>query len=326
MIQQLKEAVLSGKAISKEEALMLANEADKEALYEAAHAITLHYMGNGFDSCSIINAKSGNCGEDCKWCAQSKHYPTQADIYPLLSEHEIVKHAKNSEAYKIARFSMVTSGKRTSQHDLEQICAAFRTIKKETKLKCCASLGLLSKEQLTLLKESGVENYHCNIETAPSYFPALCSTHTTAEKTATLRAAREAGLRLCSGGIIGMGETMEQRIEMALFLRQLEVFSIPINLLQPIEGTPLMNTKPLTDSELLTSIALFRFINPTAYLRFSGGRALMSEALQRKALYVGINAAIMGDLLTTVASTAAEDRRLFSSAGYALDKDTDWEK
>ena len=326
MIQQLKEAVLSGKSIGKEEALLLSREQDKEALYEAAHAITLRYMGNRFDTCSIVNAKSGNCGEDCKWCAQSGHYPTRADVYPLLPEQEILKQARNSEAYSIKRFSLVTSGKRTSQRDLDSICASFLAIKKETNLKCCASLGLLSKEQLKQLKESGVENYHCNIETAPSYFPELCSTHTTAEKAATLRAAREVGMRLCSGGIIGMGETMEHRIEMALFLRELEVYSIPINLLQPIEGTPLMNTKPLTDDDLLTTIALFRFINPAAYLRFSGGRALMTKEIQRKALYVGINAAIMGDLLTTIASTVAEDHLLFSSVGYDTDKETDWER
>ena len=326
MIQQLKEQVLLGKSIGKDEALMLSEVCDKEALYDAAHEITLHYMGNRFDTCSIINAKSGNCSEDCKWCAQSKHYPTQAEIYSLLPEADIVEQARNSEAYNIKRFSLVTSGKRISQRDLEKICTSFKAIKKDTSLKCCASLGLLSKEQLMRLKESGVENYHCNIESAPSYFSSLCSTHTTEEKVATLRAARQAGLRLCSGGIIGMGETMEHRIEMAFFLRELEVYSIPINLLQPIDGTPLMNTVPLTDDELLTTIALFRFINPTAYLRFSGGRTLMSEAVQRKALYVGINAAIMGDLLTTTASTAAEDHLLFASAGYDVNKETDWTK
>jgi len=325
MIDRLKEQVLSGKPIDEAEALLLSEVQDKEALYEAAHAITQHYMGNRFDTCSIVNAKSGNCSENCKWCAQSKYYPTKADIYPLLPETEIVTHAKSSEAYEIKRFSLVTSGRRTSQRDLDTICASVRAIKREISLKCCASLGLLTKEQLVQLKESGVENYHCNIESAPSYFPNLCTTHTIGEKTATLLAAREAGMRLCSGGIIGMGETMAHRIEMALYLRRLGVLSIPINLLQPIEGTPLMGTVPLTDNELLTTVALFRFINPKAYLRFSGGRSLMSEAVQRKALSVGINAAIMGDLLTTVASQTADDRLLFASAGYALDQDTDWE-
>jgi len=325
MINRLKEHVLSGKLIDEADALLLSEAQDKEALYEAAHIITQHYMSNRFDTCSIVNAKSGNCSENCKWCAQSKHYPTKADVYPLLSEAEIVKHAKNSEAYEIKRFSLVTSGRHTSQRDLDKICASVAAIKRETGLKCCASLGLLTKKQLTQLKENGVENYHCNIESAPSYFPNLCTTHTIDEKVATLRAAREVGMRLCSGGIIGMGETTTHRIEMALYLRKLGVLSIPINLLQPIEGTPLMNTAPLTDDELLTTIALFRFINPTAYLRFSGGRSLMSEAVQQKALYVGINAAIMGDLLTTVASQAANDRQLFASAGYALDRETDWE-
>ncbi|MDD6210644.1 MAG: biotin synthase BioB [Bacteroidales bacterium] len=326
MIQKLKDRVLSGEHINKSEALTLSQCSDKEMLYKAAHEITRYYLGNLFDTCSIINAKSGNCTENCKWCAQSKHYRTKADIYPLVSEEEVLRHAHNSEKYEITRFSMVTSGKRISKNDLSKICSTFRRIKKETGLKCCASMGLLNKEVLSALKESGVENYHCNIETAPSYFKELCTSHTTEEKVKTLRAAREAGMRICSGGIIGMGESMAQRIEMALFLRELEVYSIPLNLLQPIKGTPLEHSRALSEEELLTSIALFRFINPKAFLRFSGGRALMSPDVQRKALYIGINAAIMGDLLTTSASQAAEDRILFSTAGYSLSENTDWIK
>ncbi len=261
MVELLKERILSGGVIEKEEALLLSRVANKETLYEAAHEITVRNMGDKFDTCSIVNAKSGNCSEDCKWCAQSARYRTHASIYPLIPETEILRQAKNKEQHGVKRFGIVTSGKRITPDELGKICSSFELIKKETKLKCCASLGLLSKEQLIRLKASGVETYHCNIETAPSYFSRLCTTHSVEDKVKTLQAAREAGLRVCSGGIVGMGETMEQRIEMALFLRELEVGSIPVNLLQPIGGTPLENVKPLTEEELLTTIALFRFIN-----------------------------------------------------------------
>ena len=326
MIETLKQHVLSGGMINEEQAKELAAAPDKEALYEAAHQITRHFMGNKFDTCSIINAKSGNCSEDCKWCAQSGHYKTNVTLYPLFFFSSRRRHTRYNHKQGISRFALVTSGKKVSDKDMVKITETVRRIKRTCDIKCCASMGLLNHKQLQALYDSGTENYHCNIETAPSYFRTLCTTHTPEQKLETIRTAREIGFRICSGGIIGMGETVEQRIEMALLLQKERILSIPLNLLQPIPGTPLEKAQPLTDEEFLTTIALFRFINPSAYLRFSGGRAQLSEKIQRKALYIGINSAIIGDLLTTIGSRVAEDKALFTSEGYSLTENTDWER
>ena len=302
-IEEAKQYILEGGKITEEQALSLANHPGKEALYKAAHQITRHFMGNKFDTCSIINAKSGNCSEDCKWCAQSGHYKTLVNLYPLLPAKECVYHAVYNRKQGIRRFALVTSGKRVSDKELEQITDTIRQIKRQSDIKCCASMGLLTRSQLQSLYDSGVENYHCNIETAPSYFRQLCSTHTIEQKMETIHTAREIG-----------------------FLQKEGVLSIPLNLLQPIPGTPMENTHILEEEEWLTTIALFRLINPNAFLRFSGGRAQLSEATQRKSLYIGINSAIIGDLLTTIGSKVEEDKVLFTSEGYSLTENTDWEK
>lgn len=325
-IDELVERILSSKrAITYEEACLLAQLKGKEPLYEGAHHITRTLMGNGFDTCSIINVKSGNCPEDCRWCAQSRHYHTGADTYPLLASGESVAQAVYNRKQGVNRFSLVASGRTQSAREITEIADTFRDIRRACDIECCASLGLLNEEKLGKLREAGVTTYHCNMETAPSFFPQMCSTHRQEEKVTTIKAARRVGMRICSGGIIGMGETMAQRIEFAFFLRSLDVHSIPINVLHPIPGTPLADNPRLSEEEYLTTVALFRYINPKAYLRFSGGRDLLPLTTVRKAMYIAINSAITGDMLTTTGARCEEDMTLIRESGYTTEVNTDWE-
>lgn len=314
-LTDIKDRIIGGGVITSAEAYSLL-DADFDALCNAAADITAALCSDEFDSCSIINARSGRCPENCKWCAQSAHWATGCDTYPIIPEEECMTLARYNAAKGIRRFSLVTSGKAAKGKSLDAICSMLRRVTDETPMLTCASLGLLDLDDLRKVRQAGAVRYHCNLETAPSFFPALCSTHTHDDKIATIRAAREAGLEICSGGIIGMGETPCQRVEFALALRDIEPVSIPINILIPIPGTPLADTPPLTEQEILTTIAIFRFVHPSIHLRFAGGRQKLSTEGQLRAMKIGINGGIVGDMLTTLGSTIDADKALITKAGY----------
>ncbi len=308
-----------GYLINEAEAREIVAFEDKQALYAAADEIRKKCYGDFFDTCSIINARSGRCSEDCKWCAQSGFaHDTGCKIYEFVDRKEAVDMALDNCSRGVNRFSLVTSGRKISEKNLDESISIYNEIASKCDIKLCASMGLLTKDQLQRLRDAGVGHYHCNIETAPSFFPKLCTTHTIEDKVQTIKWAKEVGLKICSGGIIGMGETMEQRIEMAFFLRELGAVSIPMNILMPIKGTKLENQPPLSSEEIFTTFAIFRFINPKALIRMAGGRKNF-KAEQQQALHAGINASIVGDMLTTTgAKCIEEDTAEFIAEGFTL--------
>lgn len=315
----LADRIKEGYRVSEEEALRLAEDNEAGELAGIADELRRHFKGVGFDTCSIMNARSGRCTEDCKWCSQSMHHNTDVEVYPLVGQAEALELARYNSAKGIRRFSLVTSGRGMSDAEVDKCCRLFRALNGDgkTDMELCASMGLLDAGQMRKLADSGVSRYHCNIETAPSYFPSLCTTHTTDEKLRTLRFAREAGMEVCSGGIIGMGESMAQRIEMAVTLREAGVRSVPLNVLNPIKGTLLENTPRLDDDEIIKTFALFRIVNPEADLRFAGGRMLIKH-LERRLLHAGVSASIMGDMLTTCGSDIDRDKQMLAEEGFSI--------
>ena len=316
MLQEIKNRILAGGEITLDEAIELALHADRPELYAAADEIRRHFCNRTFDSCSIINARSGHCPGNCKWCAQSAHYHTRIETYDAIPEEEAMTIARHNESQGIKRLSLVTSGRSVRGEELDYFCDLYRRMGRETSLQLCASMGLLNRENLQKLKAAGVKRYHCNLETASSYFPELCTTHTSEQKKETIRTAQELGMEICSGGIIGMGETMRQRIELAFELKELGVCSVPMNILIPIPGTPLEHIAPIGDEDILVTIALFRFVLPHAFIRFAGGRARLSRETQRQALRAGVNGLLMGDMLTTLGSGVDNDKDLIQATGY----------
>lgn len=308
--------IINGGEITREEALKL-YEQPLEELCQNADEIRKHFCSDGFDICTIINGKSGHCSENCRFCAQSAHNHTGVTEYSLLPTEEIVTQAKIDDKQGVLRYSIVTSGKHLSDLEVLQMCEAVRRIKSETGISVCISFGLLDETQYRKLKEAGVSRVHNNLETSRRNFPNICTTHTFDDKIAAIRAAQAAGLSVCSGGIMGLGETVEDRIDMALTLRELGIKSVPVNMLNPIPGTPLEQNKKLTVADMRRIVAVYRFILPDASIRLAGGRGLLEDK-GRSCFISGANAAISGDMLTTSGITVETDMKLIKELGYEV--------
>jgi biotin synthase len=307
--------ITEGKAVSRETALRLARYPDQPKLWSAADRLRRRFLGDYFHLCAIISARSGACTEDCRFCAQSARYRTGAPVYAMIDPDEAMRVAHSSAACGAERISLVTSGRAADKAALPHFSRLYEQIRQETKLDLCASMGLLNEEMARQLAAMGVSRYHCNLETCERRFPDICTTHTWQEKAETLKTAAKTGMSLCSGGIIGMGESMEDRIELALELRALGIRSIPVNIHTPIPGTPLGQLKPLPVNEALTAVALFRFLNPEAVIRMAGGRQQLG-AEQYRCFAAGANGAIVGNYLTTQGNPAAQDIARLREMGF----------
>ena len=317
-ILQLADEIIDGRRLLRGEDLSYFITCDYDALCEGADKIRKHFVGDKVDLCSIVNGRSGKCPEDCKYCAQSAHYHTDCNVYDFLSEEELLEACKLNERGGVDRFSIVTAGRNLSGEEFEKALSAFKRMKEECDIELCASMGFLNREQFRRLKEIGVDRYHHNIETSKRFFSHICTTHTYEQKFATLNVLKEEGMRICSGGIIGMGETWEDRIDMAISLSEVSVDSIPLNALMPIKGTPLEKQERLTEEDIVRTVAIFRYINPTAHIRLAAGRALM-ENDGKKAFEAGASATITGNMLTTVAkATIQNDREMLSLMGREI--------
>lgn len=309
----LAQEIINGRRITREDDLTFFLQCDLKELCEGADRIREHFIGDKVDLCSIINGRSGRCPEDCKYCAQSAHHHTDCEVYDFLPEEKIVEACKLNESEGVDRFSIVTAGRALDGEEFDKAIHAFETMHRECKIDLCASMGFLNEEQLHRLHEAGVTSYHHNIETSRRNFPNICTTHTYEQKIETLKKVKAEGMCACSGGIIGMGETWEDRLDMAVSLAELGIDSIPINALMPIKGTPLEELPRLTEDEILRTIAFFRYINPLANIRLAAGRALLTNDGEI-AFQSGASATITGNMLTTAAcATIRSDRQMLEN-------------
>ena len=317
-ILKLADEIIEGKRLSREDDLDFFVTCNLNDLCAGADKIRETCIGDRVDLCSIINGMSGRCPEDCKYCAQSAHNHTDCEVYDFLPEEKIMEACKTNEKEGVDRFAIVTAGRALSGEEFDKAIKAYERMNKECDIELCASMGFLSAEQLHRLHEAGVTSYHHNIETSRRNFPNICSTHTYDMKIETLKKVKAEGMYACSGGIIGMGESWEDRIDMAVSLAEVGVDSIPINALMPIKGTPLENLESLTEDEILRTIAIFRYINPEADIRLAAGRALMKNDGEM-AFKSGASATITGNMLTTVAAaTIQSDRKMLQNIGRTV--------
>lgn len=332
LLSNIKAAALKGNPATIDSCLKLAaltsadesgitpEEADRNlnALCDTADEVRRALTGDAFDTCSIVNGRSGRCTENCKWCAQAAAHHTGCKEYDFIDENEFFDALGRNDARGVRRLSVVCSGRKVALKDIRRFCDLYRRAREKSGISFCASMGLLNRQELQALFDAGIRRYHCNIETSASYFPQLCTSHTREDKLRTIRLAREVGMEVCSGGIIGMGETMRQRLEMAQEAREAGAVSIPVNLLNPIPGTPLENTPLLGEREVILTVALMRLVAPALTLRFAGGRARLGREATERILHGGMNGALVGDMLTTVGNKMDEDFELFRSSGFEV--------
>lgn len=310
----IAEEIIKGRRLNRDEDLGWLLEAELSELQAGAFLLQKHFRGNHIDLCTIVNGRSGRCSENCKYCAQSAYHHTGVEEYPLMSKEELFRHAKANQEGGANRFSIVTSGRALSGKEFETVLEAYKEMNDTLSIHLCASHGILTEEQLQKLYEAGVRQYHHNIETSKRYFPEICTSHTYDDRIKTIKLAQKAGLNVCSGGIIGMGETWADRIDMAISLSELNIKSIPINSLMAIPGTKLEGMPPLSGDDILRTIALFRFINPESDIRMAAGRKLMPEN-GATAFKAGASASITGNMLTTSGTTMKDDLEILKKLG-----------
>jgi len=311
-IEAIKERALRRQVIDFDDALELYNRGKKAPYYllAAASEIRERCKGKTISLCSIVNAKSGRCSEDCRFCAQSSHYMTNSPIYPLLTAAEIIGEAEKAATSGAHYFGIVTSGKKISgRKEWSEIHKAIEGIN-GLGLKSCASLGIIDRKKALDLKAAGLHRYHHNLETSRSFFTLICTTHDYEEDVETVRAAKEAGLSTCCGGLFGIGEDIRHRIELALTLKEIDVDSVPVNILNPIPGTPLENAAPLHPMEILITIAIFRFILPEKDIKLCGGKEKNLRQLLPLGVLAGCNSLMTGNYLTTLGRDTALDLEL----------------
>lgn len=313
-MKKLAKEIIDGRRLNRKDDLSFFIKADLEELAEGANEIRRTLCGNHVDLCTIINGRSGRCPEDCKFCSQSSHNHTGCETYDMLDEETALRDCREKEAAGVHAYSIVTAGRTVEGEALDRLIHIYETLHRECRISLCASHGLLSADAFQRLKQAGVKRYHANIETSRRNFPNICTTHSYDDKLREIQLAKEAGLEVCSGGIIGMGETWEDRIDMAVSLSELEITSIPINALIPVPGTPFGSLAPLTEDEIIRTMAIFRYLNPSSYIRMAAGRSYFKDGGTR--LFAsGVNAAITGDMLTTTGTKMKQDFELLRQMG-----------
>lgn len=300
--------------LSKDELIKLYNS-DLDDLLK----LSSKYIKDTVEFCSIVNARNGKCSQNCKYCAQSSHYRTNIETYPLIPVEDVIKAAEESKENKASRFAIVTSGKTPDEEDFNKVLELIKAVNNIDGIKSCASIGILNEEQAKALSDAGLKRFHHNINTSESYYPEVCTTHTWQDRLNTSRLVKKYGMELCCGVILGMGESIEQRIEMAMELAEIEPESIPINILMPIPETPFENYIDKIDEEnVLRTLAVFKITNPKSILRFCGGRMRLSQENQEKALKCCVEGILIGNYLTTVGKAPQEDIETVRNLGKKL--------